>query len=66
MILGRIAVGAIIFSVVLALLALLFKLPEWFNNGEDWAESLIIIIMLLISLYCAISGTYLLYLGGKI
>lgn len=63
MILGRIAVGAIIFSVVLALL---FKLPEWFNNGEDWAEPLIIIIMLLIPLYCAISGTYLLYLGGKI
>ena len=63
MILGRIAVGAIIFLVVLALL---FKLPEWFDNGEDWAEPLIIIIMLLIPLYCAISGTYLLYLGGKI
>ena len=63
MILGRIAVGAIIFSVVLALL---FNLPKWFNDGTDYMTTLVVIIMILIPLYCAISGTYLLYLGGKI
>ena len=63
MILGRIAVGAIIFSIVLALL---LKLPEWANDGADYMDTLIVIIMILIPLYCAISGTYLLYLGGKI
>ena len=63
MILGRIAVGAIIFSVVFALL---LKLPEWVTDGEDYMTALIVIITLLIPLYCAISGTYLLYLGGKI
>lgn len=63
MILGRIAVGVIIFSVVLTLL---LKLPEWANDGADYMEMLVVIIMVLIPLYCAISGTYLLYLGGKI
>ena len=63
MILGRIAVGLIIFSVVLALL---FNLPKWFNDGTDYMTTLVVIIMILIPAYCAISGTYLLYLGGKI
>ena len=63
MILGRIAVGAIIFSVVFASL---INLPKWVSDGADYMMPLIVIIMLLIPLYCAISGTYLLYLGGKI
>lgn len=63
MVLGRIAVGAIIFSV---LLYLLFNLPEWASEGDDQTDALVAVIMLIISLYCAISGTYLLYLGGKI
>lgn len=63
MILGRIAVGIIIFSVVFALL---LNLPKWVNDDADYMVPLIAIIMLLIPLYCAISVTYLLHLGGKI
>jgi len=63
MILGRIAVGLLIFSVVFYSL---FNLPEWANEGEDWMIPVISVIILVLSLYCAISGTYLLYLGGKI
>lgn len=63
MILGRIAVGAIIFS---ALAYFLLNLPEWASDGDDYTQALVAVIILIIALYCAISGTYLLYLGGKI
>lgn len=63
MILGRVAVGAIIFAVVLYLL---FNLPNWVSEGDDELIAFCSVVMLVLSLYCAISGTYLLYLGGKI
>lgn len=63
MVLGRIAVGAIIFFVVLYSL---YKFNDWITEGEDYMLGLMITVMMIISLYCAISGTYLLYLGGKI
>lgn len=63
MILGRIAVGLIIFSV---LVYFLLNLPKWTSDGDDCTGALVVVIILIISSYCAISGTYLLYLGGKI
>ena len=64
MILGRIAVGFIIFGLIAFIL---INFPNWVMDGTAAdMTGLVVLCTILISLYCAISGTYLLYLAGKI
>jgi hypothetical protein len=63
--LGMIAVGFIIFCAIIGSYFLVFTI--W-DESHDISKSdlilIVILIMLFISIYCAISGTYLLRLGG--
>ena len=64
MILGRLAVGLIIF---VAVAAIMICIPDWLGDTSACdLTGLVVLCTLLISLYCAISGTYLLYLAGKV
>ena len=59
--LGILAVGIVIFAIVATLLGIAFKyLAKDDFNGTTFG------IVLAVCLYCAISGTYFLYLSGKI
>jgi len=56
--LGMIAVGFIIFCAIIGSYFLVFTI------SKSDLILIVILIMLFISIYCAISGTYLLHLGG--
>lgn len=59
--LGILAVGIVIFAIVATLLGIAIKyLAKDDFNGITFG------IVLMVCLYCAISGTYFLYLAGKI
>ena len=64
--LGPIAVGFIIFCVIIGSYFLVFKIWDDQYGGHDESILILILIILLISIYCAISGTYLLHLGGYV
>ena len=63
MILGRVAVGAIIFFATCFLLS---KLNEWFNGDGSAVDmsGLGIVVILIFAIYCTASGLYLLCLKG--
>ena len=62
MILGTLAVGIVIFAIAAVFLGVAVKCLA--ENADIDGMALWIIIM--VCLYCAISGTYLLHLAGKI
>jgi len=62
--LGQVAVAIIILAVTIGLLfSLDYAATD--TSATDWT-GWIVIVILVISMYCAISGTYLLHLWGKV
>lgn len=60
--LGTLAVGVVIFAIVAAFLGVAVKCL-----GEDAdINGMALWIIIVVCLYCAISGTYLLHLAGKV
>lgn len=63
--LGILAVGIVIFAIVATLLGIAINgLAKDDFNGITFG--IVLGIVLMVCLYCAISGTYFLYLAGKI
>lgn len=59
--LGMLAVGVVIFAIVAALLGVAVK-----SLAKDDFSGMVLGIIIMVCLYCAISGTYFLYVAGKI
>lgn len=60
--LGTLAVGIVIFAIVSSLLG--WAISRLINDIDFSGVALLIILM--VCVYCAISGTYFLYAAGKI
>lgn len=59
--LGTFSVGVVIFAIVTALVGVAIKCL-----ADDDFSGMALGIILVVCLYCAISGTYFLYAAGKI
>ena len=64
MILGRLAVGIIIFAAVVSLMASVISALN--DTSAVDMSGWIALVIIVIALYCSISATYLLHLAGKV